>query len=82
VHSRCGFCAGQILSMITTYVQHALPVGIDILGLNAADQARIKQIGLWAWMDEVSEPTGKKPSRYSLEYRQAHMKRRGTRQKA
>jgi len=59
-----------------------VPIGIDISGLGTADQARIRQIGLWAWMDEIAErPSKKKPSRYSLEYRQAQMRRRATRSK-
>jgi hypothetical protein len=69
-------------AMTTTFQYHKVPLGIDISGLGTADQLRITQIGLWAWMDEVSEqPTGKKPSRYSLEYRQAQMKHRVTRLK-
>jgi hypothetical protein len=64
----------DILSRMKTY---AVPIGIDILGLGTADQERIRQIGLWAWMDEIADrPRKKKPSRYSLEYRQAQMKRR------
>jgi hypothetical protein len=67
--------------MKSTLGDHAVPIGIDILGLGKADQARIRQIGLWAWMDEIAErprkkQPGEKPSRYSLEYRQARMKRR------
>jgi hypothetical protein len=55
----------------------AVPIGIDISGLGTADQARIMQIGFWQWMDEIAgQSSKKKPSRYSLEYRQAQMKRR------
>jgi hypothetical protein len=62
---------------------HAVPIGIDISGLGKADQERIQQIGLWAWMDEIADlPRKKKPSRYTLEYRQAQMRRRATRRKA
>jgi hypothetical protein len=69
--------------MKSTLGDHAVPIGIDILGLGEADQERIRQIGLWAWMDEIAQrPRKKKPSRYSLEYRQAQMKRRATRRKA
>ncbi|MGA9511693.1 MAG: hypothetical protein WBV55_23925 [Candidatus Sulfotelmatobacter sp.] len=53
-----------------------VPIGIDVMGLGDADQKRIGQIGLWQWMDEVSKSKKSKPSRYSLEYRQAQMKRR------
>jgi hypothetical protein len=44
-------------------------------------EKRIKEVGLWAWMDEYAKQNvlatpRKKPSRYSLEYKQARMKRR------
>jgi len=67
-----------------TFENHLVPLGIDILGLNAGDQARIRQIGVWAWMDEIAERPGrkKKPTRYSLEYRQEQMKRRTATRKA
>jgi hypothetical protein len=55
---------------------YPVPIGIDISGLGVADQERIRQVGLWAWMDEIAQRPKKKPSRYSLEYRQARMKRR------
>jgi hypothetical protein len=51
--------------MTTPFEHHVVPLGIDILGLNAADQARIRQIGLWAWMDEIAQQfkSKRKPSR-------------------
>jgi hypothetical protein len=30
-----------------------VPIGIDINGLNDIDKARISQIGVWKWMDEI-----------------------------
>jgi len=30
-----------------------VPIGIDINGLNQNDQDRIREIGLWMWMDEI-----------------------------
>jgi hypothetical protein len=62
--------------MASSFGYHAVPIGIDISGLGTADQERIRQIGLWKWMDEIAERPKKKPSRYSLEYRQARMRRR------
>jgi hypothetical protein len=57
-----------------------ISLGIDINGLDAAHQARIREIGLWAWMGEQSRPATasqpKRPSRYSLEARQARMRKR------
>jgi hypothetical protein len=32
-----------------------IPVGIDINGLNDSDKARITEIGLWKWMDEICD---------------------------
>jgi hypothetical protein len=54
-------------------------LGIDINGLAKEHQARIREIGLWAWMDEQRPATAsqrERPSRYSLEVRQARMKKR------
>jgi hypothetical protein len=74
---------GYILRMASSFGYHAVPIGIDISGLGTADQERIRQIGLWQWMDEIVERLSKKkPSRYSLEYRQAQMRRRATRRSA
>lgn len=64
-------------------MHNIVPLGIDINGLSSADQTRIRAVGLSRWMDELaSRPrAGKaKPSRYSLEYRQAQMKKRLSRQ--
>jgi hypothetical protein len=30
-----------------------VPIGIDINGLNDIDKARLSQIGVWKWMDEI-----------------------------
>jgi hypothetical protein len=50
-------------------------IGVDIDGLNPEDQSRIRAIGLSAWLDEVA-PVKQNPSRHSLEYQQAQMKKR------
>lgn len=58
---------------------NAVPIGVDINGLSLEHQSRIRQIGLPAWMDEQSRYTPvapAKPSRYSLESRQARMRKR------
>jgi len=57
---------------------------IDISGLDAAHQRRIREVGLDRWMEEQSRPAtqptasakAKRPSRYSLEVRQARMRKR------
>jgi hypothetical protein len=57
---------------------NAVPIGVDINGLSLEHQSRIRQIGLPAWMDEQSRYTPvapAKPSRYSLESRQARMQK-------
>jgi hypothetical protein len=57
-----------------------IPSGIDINGLDAERQSRILEVGLDRWMDEQSRPPTasqpKRPSRYSLEARQARMRKR------
>jgi hypothetical protein len=53
--------------------------GFDTDGLNPEDRARIRAIGLSAWMDEVAA-TKKKPSRRSLEYKQIQMSSRAEQQ--
>jgi hypothetical protein len=56
--------------------------GIDINGLDAAHQRRVREVGLDRWMDEQSRPATsittepKRPSRYSLGARQARMRKR------
>jgi hypothetical protein len=54
-----------------------LSTAVDINGLNVEHQKRIREIGLDRWMDEQCAPTAStKPSRYSLESRQARMRKR------
>jgi hypothetical protein len=58
-----------------------VPLGIDINGLDPAHQRRIQEVGLARWMDEQGCPTAtvspvKRPTRYSLEVRQARMRKR------
>jgi hypothetical protein len=50
--------------------------GIDCDGLNPADRARVAEIGLSAWMDEVTSLAVSKPARRSLEYKQSQMRLR------
>jgi endogenous inhibitor of DNA gyrase (YacG/DUF329 family) len=38
---------------------YSVPLGVDIGGLSSEHQARIREIGLEAWMDEVSRPAAK-----------------------
>jgi len=52
---------------------------IDCTALPAETQRRIQQIGFYRWLDEQAgrRPLlARKPSRYSLEYKQAQMRRR------
>jgi hypothetical protein len=56
-------------------------IGIDIGGLTPEAQRRIMQVGFDRWLDEQCEPTvPPKPSRYSLETRQARMRKRTRRE--
>jgi hypothetical protein len=52
-----------------------LSIAIDINGLSAEHQLRIREVGLDRWLDEQCAPP-KKPTRYSLEVRQARMRKR------
>jgi hypothetical protein len=53
---------------------NAVPIGIDITGLDAEDQARILAVGLSPWMDEVAsrpklKSTAPEPSQSKLRMR-------------